>query len=272
MQSKGKSESNDGTASWQTVQSASQWADTLGMQRNEAFANTRWSVVALAVSESEADASRALSYLCRNYWYPLYGYARRSGHSREQAEDLTQEFFARLLKDETLAQVQRHKGKLRTFLLTVMKRFMIKEWRREKAQKRGGGLQHVPIDFDEGEDRYSHEPADHSTPDEVFEKQWATTLLARVMESLRRDFVARDMEERFEVLQDALWWNSNDTSYADLAAKLEMKENAVKQAVSRMRNQYRKLLKDEIKITLQTEDEDAVNEELKSLIEVLRSN
>jgi RNA polymerase sigma factor (sigma-70 family) len=267
-----ESKSNDATGNWQSVHSVSQWADTLGMRRDEAFANTRWSVVALAASDSEAEAGQALSYLCRNYWYPLYGYARRSGHSREQAEDLTQEFFARLLKDDTLAEAHQHKGKLRTFLLTVMKRFMIKEWQRATAQKRGGGREHVPIDFDEGEDRFSHEPADHATPDEVFEKQWATTLLARVMELLRLDFVSRDMAERFEVLQDALWWNSNETSYADLAAKLDMKENAVKQAVSRMRNQYRKLLKDEIKITLHAEDEDAVNEELACLIEVLRSN
>jgi RNA polymerase sigma-70 factor (ECF subfamily) len=267
-----ESNNNASSAEWQGVQSASRWADTLVVQRDEAFGNTRWSVVALAVSDSEADAGRALSYLCRNYWYPLYGYARRSGHSREAAEDLTQEFFARLLRDNTLAEARQHKGKLRTFLLTVMKRFMIKEWQRASAQKRGGGREHVPIDFDEGEERYSHEPADQQTPDEVFEKQWATTLLARVMESLRLDYVSRDMAERFEVLQDALWWNSNESSYAELATRLGMKENAVKQAVSRMRNQYRKLLKDEIKITLQAEDEDAVNEELACLIEVLRSN
>ena len=267
-----ESNHNATTADWRSVQSASQWGDTLGVRRDEAFANTRWSVVALAASDSEADAGQALSYLCKNYWYPLYGYARRSGHSREQAEDLTQEFFSRLLQDETLAEARQHKGKLRTFLLTVMKRFMIKEWQRASAQKRGGGREHVPIDFNEGEDRFTHEPADRATPDEVFEKQWATTLLARVMDSLRLDYVSRDMAERFDVLQDTLWWNSNEASYADLASRLGMKENAVKQAVSRMRNQYRKLLKDEIKVTLHAEDDEAVNEELACLIEVLRSN
>ena len=145
-------------ADWQSVRSASRWGDTLGLPENRAFANTRWSVVALVASGSEAEAGRALNYLCRNYWYPLYSYARRSGHSREEAEDLTQEFFARLLHDNTLSEARQHRGKLRTFLLTVMKRFMIKEWQRASAQKRGGGREHVPIDFDEGEERYSHEP------------------------------------------------------------------------------------------------------------------
>jgi RNA polymerase sigma factor (sigma-70 family) len=255
------------------VRPASRWEDTFGIRGNAQFANTRWTIVVRAQEGTELEVAEAMSQLCRSYWYPLYAYVRRSGRRREEAEDLTQEFFARyLLEKDILASAAREKGKLRTFLLTVMKRFLIKDWQRAHAEKRGGGREHVPINFDEGEDRYGHEPADNTTPDELYEKQWATTLLGRVMDSLRLEYASRGAEDRFDALKDALWWNANESSYSKLGETLELSENAVKQAVSRLRKQYRKQLKEEIRSTLDTEDEEAVDTELSYLIAVLRKN
>lgn len=264
----------DGTKSTGDLhRSTVRWNDTFGLRGDARFRDTRWSLVAMARSGTDSEMAEAMGELCRGYWYPLYAYVRRSGKSREEAEDLTQEFFSRyLLEQGLLAKADQDKGKLRTFLLTVMKRFLIKDWQKGRAEKRGGGREHLSIDFEEGEERYGHEPVDRSTPDEVYEKQWAVTLLGRVMESLRRDYVSRGMEKRYEVLQEALWWNSADASYAELGQQLEMKENAVKQAVSRMRKQYRRMLKDEIRSTLDLpeEDEEAVDSELRYLVNTLR--
>ena len=247
------------------------WEDTLGLRGQGNFNTTRWSLVIRAGSDDQGEASEAMALICRDYWYPLYAYVRRSGRSREEAEDLTQEFFARLLERDIIGQARSERGKLRTFLLTVMKRFMINEWKRATAAKRGGGLEAVPINFDEGEERYGHEPVDNTTPDEIYERQWATTLLGRVMEVLRRDYASRGMDERFGLLKEALWWNAKEASYAELGEKIGMKENAVKQAVSRLRKQYRRELKDEIKRTLETEDEELVAAELRHLVAALRS-
>lgn len=250
---------------------AARWSDTLGIRGDARFPSTRWTIVMRVKAGSETVAAEAVSQLCKNYWYPLYAYVRRSGYGRESAEDLTQDFFARLVEQEILGRAQPEKGKLRTFLLTVMKRFLLNDRARSSARKRGGGNETVPINFDEGEDRYGHEPADQGqSPDELYEKQWAATLLARVMDALRRDYRSRGMESRYDLLKEALWWNSNETSYAALADQLDMTGNAVKQAVLRLRQQYRKRLSDEIRITLDTDDESAVNEELRHLVEVLR--
>jgi RNA polymerase sigma factor (sigma-70 family) len=253
------------------MRSASRWEDTFGFRRDARFLSTRWTMVARARAGTETEMAGAMSEICRTYWYPLFAYVRRSGYGREEAEDLTQEFFARLLEKNTLAKAQEEKGKLRTFLLTVLKRFMIGEWKRASAEKRGGGQEPIPINFDEGEERYGHEPVDHATPDQIYEKQWAVTLLGRVLEALRLDYVDRGMEERFEGLKDALWWNANEVSYAQLGESLGMNENTVKQAVLRLRKQYRKQLSEEIRSTLDTDDEEAVKAELGCLISVLRS-
>jgi RNA polymerase sigma factor (sigma-70 family) len=262
---------DENTAVTEAISGVSRWEDTLGFRRDARFLSTRWTMVARARAGTEAEMAGAMSEICRSYWYPLYAYVRRSGRGREESEDLTQEFFARLLEKDTLAEAREEKGKLRTFLLTVMKRFLINEWRRAAAEKRGGGREPVPINYDEGEDRYGHEPVDHVTPDQIYEKQWAVTLLARVLEALRLDYVDRGMEERFEGLKDALWWNANEVSYAQLGESLGMNENTVKQAVLRLRKQYRKQLSEEIRSTLDTDDEEAVKAELGCLISVLRS-
>lgn len=252
--------------------SSTKWQATYGFSQDPRFCMTSWTIVAKASEGNEEDASEAMAQLCRSYWYPLYAYVRRSGKSREEAEDLTQEFFARVIQKDILRSARKEKGKLRTFLLTVMKRFLIKEWQHENAQKRGGSFEHLSLDFEEGEQRYVHEPADVVTPDLLYEKQWATTVLGRVMESLKQDYTERGKGERFESLKDALWWNSADGSYANLGEKLGMKENAVKQAVSRLRKQYRERLKEEIRNTLDTEDDSEIEEELRHLIRALREN
>ena len=151
-----------------------------------------------------------------------------------------------------------------------MKRFLIKDWQKANAEKRGGKLTKIPIDFEEGEERYGHEPVDRTTPDELFERQWATTVLNHVLDSLRTEYSDRGQEQRFDLLQDTLWWNSNESSYASLGQQLGLSENAVKQAVSRMRSQYRKTLKNEIRRTLEAEDEEAVERELRHLVSALR--
>jgi len=250
----------------------SQWQDTFGARGDARFSPTRWTLIAQIQEEDPVGVAEAMDQLCRSYWYPLYAYVRRSGVSREEAEDLTQEFFTRLIEKNTLAFADREKGKLRTFLLTVMKRFLINEWKQSTAKKRGGGRQHLSINFDEGEDRYCHEPVEHTTPEDLYEKQWATTVLGRVMETLRLDYAGREMSDRYEVLKEALWWNSNESSYAILGEKLGMKKNAVKQAVFRLRKQYRTKLREEICGTLDTDDEAAVKEELQYLIRSLRDS
>src|SRR5688572_32879182 len=126
-------------------------------------------------------ARRALEELCRTYWYPLYAYVRRSGKSPEEAEDLTQEFFARLLEKDLFAQADRERGRFRTFLLTALQRFLANEWHRSQAQKRGGGVSIVSIDASHAEERYHAEPADASTPERLYERRWALTLLDRVL-------------------------------------------------------------------------------------------
>ena len=267
------SDKSDEATATDAAHTATRWEDTLGIRGNARFQSTRWTQVLRAQAGTPEEAAEAMDQICRNYWYPLYAWVRRSGYSREEAEDLTQEFFARyLLENDVLSAARQEKGKLRTFLLTVMKRFLINEWKRQSAAKRGGGREHIPINFDEGEDRYGHEPADHATPDEIFERQWATTLLARVFEALRVDFAERGQAAKYEALKEALWWNTSESSYASIGQKLGMKENAVKQAVSRLRRQYRQFLKEEIRSTLDDPDEDAVNAELADLIGVLRKN
>lgn len=138
--------------------SAASWPHTLGIARQAKFEETRWTLVNQAQLGGQATVAKAMMQLCQLYWYPLYAYVRRSGQSRENAEDLTQGFFARLLEKDLLASACQEKGRLRSYLLTALKRYMINEWKRASAEKRGGGLEAVPIDLDQGEDRYEHEP------------------------------------------------------------------------------------------------------------------
>ena len=161
-----------------------------------AFVTTHWSVV-LAAAKSDTASQAALENLCHTYWYPLYAYVRRRGHSAQDAQDLTQAFFARLLERHWVGDADRERGRFRTFLLTAMSRFMADEWDKVRAQKRGGGVVHVPLQLDTAETRYGHEPADNRTPEQYFERRWALTLLDTVLQRLRAEYEREGKGELF---------------------------------------------------------------------------
>lgn len=236
----------------------------------EQFPQTRWSVVLAARNENDAArASVALDELCRAYWFPLYVYVRRRGYSPEDAEDLTQGYFAALVERDYLAKAEREKGRLRSFLLTTLKHFLADEWSKARAQKRGGGKTALSIDAAQAEERYLLEPLDDSSPDVLYEKRWALTLLDNVLASLRQEYVASGKGETFDALQKFLTWNSAGEAYRETAAQLRMKESAVRVAIFRMRRRYGDLLREAISATVVSPDE--VPAELEYLLSLLRS-
>jgi RNA polymerase sigma factor (sigma-70 family) len=233
------------------------------------FASTRWSVVAAVGQGSSPQAQEALATLCRLYWYPLYAYARRRLASIEDAQDLTQEFFAQLLEKDYLQAADPNRGKFRSFLLTAFKHFMSKERDRAQAQKRGGGRAALPLDFQAGENRYHREPSDHLTPEILYERRWALTLLEQALGLLRQEFIGAGKQQLFEVLKNTLTGDGSAEPYAQIAEKLSMSEQAVKVAVHRLRQRYKELLREEIAQTVATNDE--IDDELRDLFKAVRS-
>jgi len=221
-----------------------------GSGRGEAgFPVTRWSVVdAAAVGGTQASAD-ALERLCGAYWYPLYAFARRSGQSAQDAQDLTQGFFAVLLDKGWIAGADREKGKLRTFLLTAFRRFMAKEWRRGQAVARGGTVTLVSWEDEGAESRYAAARAE--TPaEQMFDRQWALTLMERAIAALRGEFAQAGRAEQFEVLKGTLMAGRGGVDYGGLAGPLAMNEGAVRVAVHRLRKRFRKLFREEVERTL----------------------
>jgi len=233
----------------------------------QVFVTTRWSVVLTAGRSQTTHAQGALEQLCQTYWYPLYAYVRRRGHSPEDAQDLTQAFFARLLERNWIGRADQQKGRFRSFLLSAMNYFLSDEWDKARAQKRGGGLPSVPLQFDTAETRYGHEPADCVTPEQNFERRWALTLLDEVLRRLRAEYEQERREELFAVLHPCLVGDRTAQPYAELAVKLGVSEGTVKSAVHRLRQRYRQLLRDEIAQTVAEPGE--VDEELHHLFAVL---
>ena len=182
------------------------------------FPATRWTVVLAAGGTPSPESAAALERLCSSYWYPLYAFVRRSGHSPPDAEDLTQEFFARLLEHNWIADADRHRGRFRSFLLMAMKRFLAKEWEKRKTLKRGGQVRLVPLQLDAAETRYTREPADTRTPEQVFEKQWALTLLESVLSRLREDHARDGKGVLFHTLEPCLIGSRDKQPYAALGA------------------------------------------------------
>ena len=205
--------------------------------------------------------------LCRTYWFPLYAYVRRRGYNPEDAQDLTQEFFARLLEQNWLAQADQQRGRFRSFLLAALSHFLANEWDKARAQKRGGAVQIVPLQLDSAETRYGQEPAEPLTPEECYERRWALALLDEVLNALRKEHVAAGTEEMFDALKPCLVGDRQAQPYAALAANLGMTEGAVKVAVHRLRQRYRRLLREEIANTVATAEE--VNEEMHHLFAIL---
>jgi RNA polymerase sigma factor (sigma-70 family) len=230
------------------------------------FVTTHWSVVLSASHSESPDAGAALERLCQTYWYPLYAYVRRRGCSTHDAQDLTQEFFAWLLRRNWLAQADQQRGRFRSFLLTTFSRFLINEWDKARAQKRGGGEILLP-QFDSGEARFNLEPAGPLTPEQIFERRWALEVLATVMKRLGDEFEDEGKAELFATLKPCLLGERTAQPYAALAPKLGMTEGSVKVVVHRLRQRYRQLLRGEIANTVVESGE--IEEEIRHLLAVL---
>jgi RNA polymerase sigma factor (sigma-70 family) len=212
------------------------------------FPTTRWTLVIAAGDPNRKEARSALVSLCENYWYPLYAYLRRRGYPADQAQDLTQEFFIRVLEGRYLDRADPEKGRFRSFLLTSLKFFVADEEDRQRAHKRGGGMV-VSLEFSSGEDRYLREPAHDETPERIFERRWALSVLDRVVERLRSEFVQHGRPENFERLKVFLLGQS-DAPYAALAREMNTSEGALKVAIHRLRKRYRELFREEIADTV----------------------
>jgi RNA polymerase sigma factor (sigma-70 family) len=233
-----------------------------------AFATTHWSVVLTAQGRSPA-ADEALEKLCRTYWWPLYGFVRRSGYKPEEAQDLTQGFFALLLERQDLDAVRQEKGRLRSFLLVSLKNFLGKAHRRAMAVKRGQGRPLVPLEELLARERADLEPADMLSADRIYERRWALTLLEQVLARLGEEYRVAGNARLFEQLKQKLTDESDRSSQAEIARELSMSENAVKQAFHRLRQRYRLLLREEIAHTVALPGD--VEDELRHFIAVLQT-
>jgi RNA polymerase sigma factor (sigma-70 family) len=230
------------------------------------FATTHWSVVLTAGHASLPNAREALERLCRTYWYPLYAYVRRRGYGAEDAEDLTQGFFARLLEKDYLKLADRERGRFRTFLLTAMQHFLADEWDRARCLKRGGGHAAVSFDALTAEERYQVEPLDTFVAAKLFDRRWATTLLARAINRLEAEQTQRTAQ--WNELRRFLVGEPAESSYSEVASRLGMTVTAVRMAVSRLRQRYRELLREEILQTVSSSRE--ADEEYRALMAALR--
>jgi RNA polymerase sigma factor (sigma-70 family) len=229
------------------------------------FRTTHWSVVLMARDE-EAAGQKALAELCRIYWYPLYAFVRRRGYDVHDAQDLTQEFLLRLIERKSLHSVAPERGRFRSFLLVALKNFLINEWSRSQRQKRGGGQILISLDEERGEARYKIEPVESATPETLFERAWAATLLDRVLDLLRQEYAASGKADLFEQLSPFLCGENVAETYAQIAARHGISEGAVKMAVLRLRQRYATFLRAEIAQTL--EDPAEVEDEIRHLARV----
>lgn len=232
------------------------------------FATTHWSLVLAAGHASRADSKAALARLCETYWYPLYCYVRRRGHSAEEAEDLTQGFFAALLERDSLRVADPHRGRFRSFLLASLDHFLANEWRRRSARKRGGGQASLSLDCRWGEARYAQEPSGNLTPEQAYQRRWAMTLMEQALSRLRQEYVAGGKSALFDRLA-ALLGGDRGAAYRDIAAELGMTEGAVKVAVHRLRRRCREHLRSEVAQTVAAPQD--VEEELRNLLAVVGS-
>ena len=214
------------------------------------FPATRWSVVLAATRAPSPESARAMESLCRAYWYPLYAYVRRSGQSPHDAQDLTQEFFTRLLEHHWLETADRERGRLRTFLIVALKHFLHKEWRRASAQKRGGG--HTPVELDTAcaESQYAVDATAQLDPDAAYDRQWALTLLDLTLKRLEAEFASASRTGDFAVLKGCLLAGHGKIDYAEIAARLGLQPGAARVAVHRLRKRFRDIYREEISQTL----------------------
>lgn len=233
------------------------------------FTTTHWSMVLKARSSSSPEAEAAMEQLCRAYWSPLYAFVRREGLGVEDAQDLTQEFFRRLVWKEWLGQLQHQRGKFRSFLLTFLKHFLSDQRDHAAAQKRGGRQTIISLDQFEGDERERLEPSDRLTADQVHDRIWAQAVLSRSADRLREEYVADGQEALFDQLKDRQPSEHGALSYAELGRQFDLSEQAVKNAMHRLRKRHREILREEIARTVGSPDE--VDTEIRHLLAVLNS-
>lgn len=232
--------------------------------RRPAFATTQWTAVLQAAVSDGEDAQEAFAQLYTDYWCPLHLYIRRRGYSPADAEDIAQDFFVHLIKHQSLAGLEREGAKFRTYLLRLLNNFLANEWHRARAQKRGAGEKAIPLDLADSEARFAAEPADAETPEVLFERQWVFTLLARVLDSLEQECADGGKQALFADLRLHLQGERQGPPYAEIAARHNLSEGAVKVAAHRLRQRYGEMLRAEIARTVGNVDE--VDEELRHLI------
>jgi RNA polymerase sigma-70 factor (ECF subfamily) len=227
------------------------------------FGSTQWSVVLAAGAGSSPQSREALETLCRRYWYPLYAYVYHRVRTPDEAEELVQEFFARLLEKKVLAVAEPSRGRFRSFLLTALHNFLVNEWEKISAKKRGGGRKRISLDFSDTQSRVCTPTSREITPEKLFERQWAIALLSRTLQRLHDEFAQAGKADRFEALVPFLMGRNAPVTYAQAAQRLDMSEDAAMVAAHRMRRRFRELLRAEIVDTV-TRPED-VDDEIRSL-------
>jgi len=232
------------------------------------FATTHWSVVIAAGRPDEPAAQEALATLCTEYWYPLYAYVRRRGHQPAEAQDLTQGFIVHLLEHNTVQAADQTRGRFRAFLLSSLHHYLANQWRHDQAEKRGGGRIHS-LNLADGERRYLQEPADLLTPERIYERRWAMTLLQKAIETLRDDYEAAGKGDLFEALKAYLGGSEATVPYRNLAEQLGTTEGAVKVAVHRLRQRCRECLRQTIGATVASPAD--IDEELQFLFQVVET-
>ena len=227
------------------------------------FHTTQWNVVLAARRSDGAASAQALESLCRNYWYPIYAFIRRSGHAPAAAQDLTQGFFAHLLQRDWLANLSPDQGRFRTYLLHCLTHFMINEWKREQGPQRrpAGGI--VPLEIDTAEGRYVHEPVDNATPETLFQRRWAAALVNQAKARLRAECLEKSKLPEFEMIEAHLGDRMEHGSVQEMARTLGLSEGALRVAIHRLRLRFRELLRETVAETLA--DPNEVDAEIRSL-------
>src|SRR5215510_4130001 len=234
------------------------------------FNSTQWSLVLAAAERSTPESENALGALCAAYWPPLYAYIRRRGYEISEAQDLTQAFFVRLLEKNYLSDANREKGKFRSFLLASLNHFLANEWDRKQAQKRGGGVTIIPLEMDSAEGNYRTDRPDLLSPEKLFERRWALTVIDLVLKRLEGEFIDSGRSQLFDRIKLFLSGTEDKVTYGQIAAQLQMSEGAVKVAVHRLRRRFRELMRAEIAQTILHPDQPGeVDAEIRALLAAL---
>jgi RNA polymerase sigma factor (sigma-70 family) len=233
------------------------------------FATTHWSVVLAAGQTNSPEMEAALEALCKSYWFPIYSYIRRRGHEHQNALDLAQGFFEMLLEKKNLAGIDPHRGRFRSFLLTVLNGYLANQYDRETAQKRGGGKKIISLDDDTIENRYQLEPATNLTPDKIYERHWAVAVMQKALDDLAAEFSSAGKTRLFEALKIYLTTEPSAGDYKIIAQQLNMKEGGIAVSVYRMRQRYRELVRGVVANTVSNPME--IDDEMRHLLELLQA-